>query len=419
MTDPNALIAWKTQAWTNPDMVAWYARRMTDSSGTQPLKNRIERNLVDRCVIGQDILDVGIGTGRGSLPLARRGYRVTGIDSSQAMLDETRRQAGDTPIDLRQGDVRQLPVADACCDTLISLNVMVHFPHWQPVLAEWKRVVRPGGRILFDIHSLDHLEATMPAEEARKLAEAGLHDGAHGVYMSHLRAADLARWASDNGLVLLGVIPVGGFFGAPAYNHWIKPLEDRFAWKRLLSWLGQDSRLLDCAVFLEESVTACLTSRATCRFFAVLEHRDAPADNLAWIDADAAFNRALAEQPASPAACLPHLADPEWQRMLARHLAWPRNRQLLYLLLRELGRTFPRLDAEALLPPAFRDLFADWRLQEQIDDATLTMIRTWTSASEAGSALAHKGVPLAPGLEYHLMEALLTRHFGVFSGNRT
>lgn len=419
MTDQNSLIAWKTQAWTNPDMVAWYAMRMTDSSGTNPLKNRVERHIVDRCVIGQDILDVGIGTGRGSLPLARRGYRVTGIDSSQAMLDETRRQAAETPIELRQGDVRELPVADAAFDTLISLNVMVHFPHWQPVLQEWKRVVRPGGRMLFDIHSLDHLEAALPAEQARQIAEAGLHDGAHGAFMSHMRVEDLTAWCSENGLRVLAVIPVGGFFGPPAYNHWIKPLEDRFAWKRLLSWLGHDNRLLDFAVFLEESFPAFLTSRSTCRFFALLENTDAPAENAAWLAKNRQLNERLTNSRRQPDAVLPHLFDTGWQQALCHHLAWPRNRQMLYQLLSELCQRFPQLNWRDTLPPAFVDLFDDWLLQEQIDDATLAMIRTWTTASVAGESLTHKGVPLAPGLEYHLMEALLTRHFGVFSGNRT
>ena len=419
MTDQNSLIAWKTQAWTNPDMVAWYAMRMTDSSGTNPLKNRVERHIVDRCVIGQDILDVGIGTGRGSLPLARRGYRVTGIDSSQAMLDETRRQAAETPIELHQGDVRELPVADAAFDTLISLNVMVHFPHWQPVLQEWKRVVRPGGRMLFDIHSLDHLEAALPAEQARQIAEAGLNDGAHGAYMSHMRVEDLTNWCSENGLRVLGIIPVGGFFGAPAYNRWIQPLEDRFAWKRLLSWLGHDNRLLDFAVFLEESFPAFLTSRSTCRFFALLENSDAPAENAAWLAQYGQFNERIGACRSNPATALPHLLDPGWQQALHRHLTWPRNRQMLYLLLTELSRSFPQLNWRDLLPPAFLDLFDDWRLQEQIDDATLSIIRTWSTASVAGDSLTHQGIPLAPGLEYHLMEALLTRHFGVFSGNRT
>lgn len=418
MADEQSLIAWKSKAWVDPDMVAWYAGRMVDTRGIQPLKNRVERRLLDRYVTGQDILDVGIGTGRASLPLAARGMQVTGIDSSQAMLDETRRQAGDTPIALHAGDVQQLPLADASFDTLISLNVMVHFPHWQPVLAEWKRVLRPGGRIIFDIHSLDHLEAALPPEEAHRTAHAGEEAGGHGAYMSHLRAGDLADWADAHGFTVAAIVPVGAFFGGPAYNQWLAPLESRFYWKRLLSWLGYDDQLLDFATFLEETLVAHLGSRATCRFFAILDKKADPAANKRWREKEARKNALLAGESIPLDSGLP-VGSADWENSLSRHLAAPRNRQMFYQLLQTLGKRAPQIKLLDWVPKAYADLFEDWLLQESIDEIGLTICRNWTSASSAGQALTHAGIPLAPGLEYTLMETLLTRHFGVFSGTRT
>ncbi|QDQ28910.1 class I SAM-dependent methyltransferase [Chitinimonas arctica] len=154
-----ALIDFKTDAWKDAGMVAWYSQRMFENSGTNQLKHQLEMRYIERYATGPRVLDVGIGTGRGSIPLAKRGMDVTGIDSSQAMLDETRRLAGETPMTLTPGDVAKLPLPAADFDFLLSLNVVVHFPHWREILLEWDRVLKPGGRILFDIHSLDHLEA--------------------------------------------------------------------------------------------------------------------------------------------------------------------------------------------------------------------------------------------------------------------
>ena len=107
MQDPTKnLIDWKTNAWKDPNMVAWYSKRMVENTGTNVLKNLLETRLLKRLVTGRDVLDVGIGTGRGSIPLAKAGYNVSGIDSSQAMLDETQRLAGNIPMNLQVGDVQ-------------------------------------------------------------------------------------------------------------------------------------------------------------------------------------------------------------------------------------------------------------------------------------------------------------------------
>ncbi|HET8707511.1 MAG TPA: class I SAM-dependent methyltransferase, partial [Pseudomonadales bacterium] len=97
------LTQWKTDAWKDPAMVAWYSGRMVENSGTNRLNNMLEVGLCDRFAVGQTVLDIGVGTGRASLPLARKGMQLTGIDSSQAMLDECQRLAGNVPVQLQVG----------------------------------------------------------------------------------------------------------------------------------------------------------------------------------------------------------------------------------------------------------------------------------------------------------------------------
>jgi SAM-dependent methyltransferase len=61
---------------------------------------------------GGAILDVACGAGRHSIPLARRGYDVTGVDLSTTFLDEARRRSEALAIEWHRGDMRELPWRD-------------------------------------------------------------------------------------------------------------------------------------------------------------------------------------------------------------------------------------------------------------------------------------------------------------------
>jgi len=279
------LIDWKTDAWKNPDMVAWYHQRMVENRGTSRLKNEVEVELCSRYAVGPRLLDVGIGTGRGSLPLARAGLEVTGVDSSQAMLEQTRKLAGDTPIRLQQGDLADLAFPDGEFDTVMSLNVLVHFPNWREILAEWQRAARPGGRILFDIHSQDHEEAACAAKGLPPRPEDPGND--FGGYMSRIRAADLVDAANHLGLRIVAVVPYAGVFAGGNANLWLKnSLADGTRYDRILSWLISDPALLAFALFLEQDVFAHLTTRVTGRMMVVLDNVSDAAGNLAWLERD-------------------------------------------------------------------------------------------------------------------------------------
>lgn len=104
------------------------------------------------------ILDLGCGTGGHAIPLARRGYRVTGVDRSAAMLAraEARRQA--EPLDpspvFLQGDVRTVDLGETFDAVLCMFAVLSYQTENADVAAALARArahLRPGGLYLFDV----------------------------------------------------------------------------------------------------------------------------------------------------------------------------------------------------------------------------------------------------------------------------
>jgi SAM-dependent methyltransferase len=96
-------------------------------------------------------LDAACGTGRFAEFLARRGHQVIGVDSSPDMLAHARRRVPDG--EFHVGELDRLPLPDDCVDVIVCALALVHVPELQPVLAEFARVLRPGGDLVIsDLH---------------------------------------------------------------------------------------------------------------------------------------------------------------------------------------------------------------------------------------------------------------------------
>lgn len=101
---------------------------------------------------GEKVLELGFGTGNEVLDLLNlvgTSGLVAGIDISSGMLAVAKNKLqGQTP-DLRVGDARQLPWPDGSFDATYSSFTLELFPEEDipVVLAETKRVLRPGGRV--------------------------------------------------------------------------------------------------------------------------------------------------------------------------------------------------------------------------------------------------------------------------------
>lgn len=99
-------------------------------------------------VAGRRILDAGCGSGAVSEALRARGAVVAGFDRSAAMVELARRRLGDGT-DLRVADIgRPLPYPDGEFDDAIAALVLHYLEDWTAPLAELRRVLRPGGRLI-------------------------------------------------------------------------------------------------------------------------------------------------------------------------------------------------------------------------------------------------------------------------------
>ncbi|KAB8166524.1 methyltransferase domain-containing protein [Streptomyces sp. 3MP-14] len=104
-------------------------------------------------VAGRRVLDAGCGSGLLSAALRDRGAVVSGFDSSAGMLELARRRLGDGA-DLRVTDLGgPLPYPDDTFDDVVASLVLHYLEDWGPALAELRRVLKPGGRL---IASIDH-----------------------------------------------------------------------------------------------------------------------------------------------------------------------------------------------------------------------------------------------------------------------
>jgi ubiquinone/menaquinone biosynthesis C-methylase UbiE len=99
-------------------------------------------------VRGKTIADAGCGTGRYALALADRGARVAGLDLSTAMLGKARGKDGTGRVCWIAGDAETPPLRDGLFDAVLAFLVIQHLQGWRPALAEWLRLLRPGGRLL-------------------------------------------------------------------------------------------------------------------------------------------------------------------------------------------------------------------------------------------------------------------------------
>ena len=98
---------------------------------------------------GMDVLDVACGTGNATIPAARAGARVTGLDFAPALLEIARERCADSmvEIDFVEGDAQELPFEDASFDRVVSTFGHMFAPDHERTAAEMRRVLRPGGAI--------------------------------------------------------------------------------------------------------------------------------------------------------------------------------------------------------------------------------------------------------------------------------
>ena len=107
-------------------------------------------------VAGRRILDAGCGSGPLFAALRDRGAIVVGIDTSTGMLELARQRLGDGA-DLQVADLGSpLPFTDGAFDDVIASLVLHYLKDWTAPLAELRRVLKPGGRLIASVNHPIH-----------------------------------------------------------------------------------------------------------------------------------------------------------------------------------------------------------------------------------------------------------------------
>ncbi|MEV1021337.1 methyltransferase domain-containing protein [Streptomyces sp. NPDC050264] len=147
--------AWVEDTRRSYDTVAVsYAERTRDLLDETPVERAVMATFADRvrAVGGGPVADVGCGPGRITAHLRGLGVDAFGIDLSPGMVEVARR---DHPgVRFEVGSMTELDLADASVAGLIAWYSLIHVPDDEVgrVLAQFRRVMRPGAPLLLGFH---------------------------------------------------------------------------------------------------------------------------------------------------------------------------------------------------------------------------------------------------------------------------
>ncbi len=152
----------KREFYNQEEIAAEYdEQRFGGSSGAWVNARELELALALLPPTGR-VLDLGCGTGRLTRALAERGEAV-GLDAANAMLSRAQQV---TNAGFIQGDAFSLPLAPESFDAVVALRVLFHFEQLDTLLRGMRRVVKPGGTVVFDTY-LWSPRAWRPLDAAR------------------------------------------------------------------------------------------------------------------------------------------------------------------------------------------------------------------------------------------------------------
>ena len=158
---------------------------------------------------GMSVLDLGCGGGFMAEPLARRGAKVVGIDPSAPAIGAAREHAEATGlhVDYRVASGEDLPFSDGSFDGVVIVDVLEHVADPALVLDEARRVLKPGGLVLFDTLNRTVLAAfvfVFLGEVLFRIGPRGTHDPQKFIKPRELRTMLLRKGLNVGPMVGLG-----------------------------------------------------------------------------------------------------------------------------------------------------------------------------------------------------------------------
>jgi SAM-dependent methyltransferase len=122
----------------------------------------------------RDVLEAGCGIGTDAARFVRAGARYTGIDFSSTALELARRRPELQDARLVQGSVVELPFPDDSFDLVYSNGVIHHLPQTSQAIAEFHRVLRPGGMAIVMVYHRASLNFYLSIMVVRRLLASAL-----------------------------------------------------------------------------------------------------------------------------------------------------------------------------------------------------------------------------------------------------
>ncbi|MEP6469949.1 MAG: methyltransferase domain-containing protein [Chloroflexota bacterium] len=116
-----------------------------------PSLRSVAASVVRRAALqpGERILDIGSGTGIAAAAAIGEGRVVLGVDGAPAMLEIARREVPDATFEVM--DFNDLQLDDGSWDVVISSHALLFADDRPAALREWRRVVRPDGRLSLSV----------------------------------------------------------------------------------------------------------------------------------------------------------------------------------------------------------------------------------------------------------------------------
>lgn len=158
------------------------------------------------CDHKSDILDVGCGAGFLSNQLARQGYKVTGVDIEEDVLEVAKKHDVTKQVNYRKADAYKLPFENASFDIVTAMDFLEHVNQPQKVIAEFSRVLKPGGLFFFHTFNRNWLAHIM----AIKLLEWFVKNTPKNMHVINLfiKPEEIRSYCKDVSMEVMGMVGV-------------------------------------------------------------------------------------------------------------------------------------------------------------------------------------------------------------------